>query len=312
MSVDLTALRALLDGAPDGVTICGGRDDFPVLYANRAMEALTGYPTGELLGKNLRLLQAEDRDQEGLTRIRTALREASGCQAVLRNYRRDGTQFWNEVTLIPLRDSAGAVTHFAAFHRDGAERQRNDIRAEHRDPSLNTQTMLTFVREDKLTGLLRRPYFEELLKRDWGLAQRDSRRLTMFIFDLDFFKPYQDVFGRSGADQCFRRISRVIGGCFRRASDLCGRFSEDQIVALAAGMSQNDATKFAETVLTRVRDLAIHHPRSSVSRFITATVGGISRIPAQDAVASTIVEDTLKAVQEAKLAGRNRALVHEL
>ena len=312
MSVDSSALRALMDGAPDGITICGVRDDFPVLYANRAMETLTGYPTGELLGKNLRLLQAEDREQEGLTRIRAALREATGCHVVLRNYRRDGTQFWNEVTLIPLRDPAGAVTHFAAFHRDGAERQRNEARPEHRDASLNTQGMLAFVREDKLTGLLRRPYFEELLKRDWGLAQRDSRRLTMFIFDLDFFKPYQDVFGRSGADQCFRRISRVIGGCFRRASDLCGRFGEDQIVALTAGMSQNDATKFAETVLTRVRDLAIHHPRSSVSRFITATVGGVSRIPPQDMVASTMVDDTLQAVLEAKGAGRNRALVHEL
>src|SRR5690242_19805705 len=108
MSVDLSALHALLDAAPDGVTICAARDDFPVVYANRAMEALSGYPTGELLGKNLRLLQAEDREQEGLARIRQALREGSNGHAVLRNYRRDGTQFWNDVTVVPLRDAAGS------------------------------------------------------------------------------------------------------------------------------------------------------------------------------------------------------------
>ncbi len=311
MSIELSTLRALLDASPDGVTICSPRDDFPVLYANRAMEALTGYPSGELLGKNLRLLQADDREQEGLTRMRAALIEGVGCQAMLRNYRRDGTQFWNDVTLMPLRDAEGKLTHFAAFHRDGADRQRSETRPDTRDPVLNTQTMLAFVRDDKLTGLLRRPYFEEMLKRDWGLAQRDSRRVTMFVFDLDFFKPYQDVFGRSGADQSFRRISRVVSGCFRRASDLCGRYGEDQIIALTAGMPNADAVRFAESVLARVRDLAIHHPRSSVSRFITATVGGVSCVPTHDSDPSSIVQEAVWTMQQAKLGGRNRVLIRE-
>ena len=127
---------------------------------------------------------------------------------------------------------------------------------------MNTQTMLAYLRDDKLTGLLRRTYFEELVKRDWGLAQRESRRLSFLVFDLDCYSQYRDVFGRPGADQSFRRIARVIAGCFRRASDLCGRFDEDQIAALTTGLDLGQASKLAEAVLARVRDLAIHHPRS--------------------------------------------------
>ena len=79
--------------------------------------------------------------------------------------------------------------------------------------------MMAYLRDDKLTGLLRRTYFEELVKRDWGLAQRETRRLSFLVFDLDCFATYKDTFGKPGADQSLRRISRVISGCFRRASD---------------------------------------------------------------------------------------------
>src|SRR5262245_37516558 len=312
MSVDSNLLRILVESAPAGVAICEARSgDWHVVFVNAALEQLTGYPADSLLGRNLRFLQADDRDQEGLARIRTALRERTVCQTTLRNYRRDGTMFWNEVTLMPLRDSQGEVTHFASFHRDVGERVRPDLRGENRDPSLNTQTMIAYLRDDKLTGLLRRPYFEELVKRDWGLAQRESRRLSFLVFDLDHFSQYKEVFGRQGADQSFRRISRVIGGCFRRASDLCGRFDEDQIAALTTGLDLAQASKLADAVLARVRDLAIHHPRSNVSRYVTASAGVVSLVPAHDAPPSRVYDSALRALKDAKELGRNRAVSRE-
>jgi diguanylate cyclase (GGDEF)-like protein len=259
-------------------------------------------------GRNLRFLHAEDREQEGLLKIRTALSEGGGCQTTLRNYRRDGTQFWNEVTLVPLRDEQGQLTHYASFHREAGDRPRTDGRAE---AALSTQTMLAYLRDDKLTGLLRRPYFEDLIKRDWSLAQRESRRLSFLVFDLDYFDQYREVFGRQGADQAFRRIARVVGGCFRRASDLCGRFDEDQIAALTTGLDLGQAAKFAETVLGRIRDLAIHHPRSSMSRYVTASAGVVSLVPPHDSSPQRIYDGALKALQDAKELGRNRVVSRE-
>lgn len=307
---DPKLLKQLVEAAPEAVALCEARGgEWPVVFVNPAMEQLTGYSADQILGRNLRFLQVDDHDQEGIARIRTALRDGQPCQTLIRNYRRDGTLFWNDLKLVPLRGASGEITHFASFHREGGA--KSDARADKSDPSMSTQTMLAYLRDDKLTGLLRRPYFEELIKRDWSLAQRESRRLSFLIFDLDHFAAYRDVFGRPGADQSFRRIARVIGGCFRRASDLCGRFDEDQIAALTTGLDLAQAAKLAEAVLGRVRDLAIHHPRSNVSRYVTASAGVVSLVPPHDTAPERIYEGALKALRDAKDLGRNRVVSRE-
>lgn len=310
-SIDPNLLKTLVEAAPEGVTLCdAAAGDWKVTYVNPAMEQLTGYAASAIVGRNLRFLQAEDRDQEGLAVLRNALRDGVSCRTTLRNYRSDGTMFWNEVSLAPLRNPDGQITHFASFHREGGV-GRLESRPEARDPTMNTQTMMAYLRDDKLTGLLRRPYFEELIKRDWGLAQRESRRLSFLVFDLDHFAHYRDVFGRQGADQSFRRIARVVGGCFRRASDLCGRYDEDQIAALTTGLDLTQASKLAENVLGRVRDLAIHHPRSSVLRYVTASAGVVSMVPPHDVPPERMYAGALKALKDAKELGRNRAVSRE-
>ena len=308
--VDPNLLKHLVEAAPEGVALCESKGgEWPVVFINPAMEQLTGYSAEQVVGRNLSFLQADDRDQDGVLKMRNALRDGQPCQTLIRNYRLDGTMFWNDVRLVPLRADDGRVTHFASFHREGGA-VRTDAK-ESRDPSLSTQTMLAYLRDDKLTGLLRRPYFEDLIKRDWGLAQRESRRLSFLVFDLDHFAAYRDVFGRQGADQSFRRIARVIGGCFRRASDLCGRFDEDQIAALTTGLDLSQAAKLADAVLGRVRDLAIHHPRSSVSRYVTASAGVVSMVPPHDVPPERIYDAAIKALADAKELGRNRAVSRE-
>ncbi|MBB6091811.1 diguanylate cyclase (GGDEF)-like protein/PAS domain S-box-containing protein [Povalibacter uvarum] len=310
-TVDPNLFKTMVETAPEAVALCEATSGhWHVTYVNPAMEHLTGYKADAMLGRNLRFLQAEDHDQEGLDRIREALRDGNSCRATLRNYRSDGTQFWNEVVLAPLRSPEGQITHYASFHREAGV-TRTEARPEARDPSMNTQTMLAYLRDDKLTGLLRRPYFEELIKRDWGLAQRESRRLSFLVFDLDNYSHYRDVFGRQGSDQSFRRVARVVGGCFRRASDLCGRFDEDQIAALTTGLDLSQASKLAEAVLARVRDLAIHHPRSSVSRYVTASAGVVSLVPPHDAPPNKIYQAAIKALKDAKDLGRNRVVSRE-
>ena len=309
-TVDPNLFKTMVESSAEAVALCEATSgNWLVTYVNPAMERLTGYQSDAMVGRNLRFLQADDHEQEGLARIRDALREGATCRTTVRNYRSDGTQFMNEIMLSPLRSPEGQITHYASFHREiGA---RPELRPEPKDPSMNTQTMLAYLRDDKLTGLLRRPYFEELVKRDWGLAQRESRRLSFLVFDLDNYAQYRDVFGRQGSDQSFRRIARVVGGCFRRASDLCGRFDEDQIAALTTGLDLVQASKLAEAVLARVRDLAIHHPRSGVSRYVTASAGVVSLVPAHDSPPNKVYAAALQALKDAKDLGRNRVVSRE-
>lgn len=312
MLTDASLFRQLFDAAPDGVMVCDACEhDMPVVYANRAMETLTGYELAQIVGRNPRFLYGADKAQEGLVKLRAAIAAGTGCRVVLRNVRADRTLFFNDITLAPLRDANGNVTHFASFHRLGAGQMRV-VPSEPADPAVTTNSMLAYVRDDMLTGLLRRPYFEDLLQRDWGLAQRESRRLTLIVFDLDFFDQYRSIFGRQGADQCFRRISRVIAGCFRRATDTCARLDDDQVIVLAMGMDEPEANKFAHSILGRVQDLAIHHPRSSVSRYVTVSAGIATLVPGPGDRKEHLMSAVQDAVRRAKELGRNRVVTAPL
>lgn len=89
--------------------------DHPIIYANPAFEALTGYSKSELLGRDSRFLQNNDRDQAALSKIKEALLKQIPVKTVLRNYRKDGTLFYNEMFISPIRNNAGKVTHFVSY-----------------------------------------------------------------------------------------------------------------------------------------------------------------------------------------------------
>jgi PAS domain S-box-containing protein len=97
--------------------------DNPIVYASPGFERLTGYSAAEVLGKNSRFLQGRDTDPEAVARIREALREGLPWTAELLNYKKDGTSFWNELSISPVRDPEGRLTHFVGVQTDVSERR---------------------------------------------------------------------------------------------------------------------------------------------------------------------------------------------
>ena len=98
--------------------------DDPLVYVNPAFERTTGYPAEEALGRNCRFLQSEDHDQPALEELRIAIHEERHCTVVLRNYRKDGTMFWNELSVYPVRNETGHMTNFVGVQNDVTERIR--------------------------------------------------------------------------------------------------------------------------------------------------------------------------------------------
>ncbi|OOE79423.1 hybrid sensor histidine kinase/response regulator [Salinivibrio sp. ML198] len=92
--------------------------DYPIIYANKAFETLTGYSSKEVVGKNCRFLQADDRDQPEFDRLRYALKNALSCSVVVRNYKKDGTLFYNNLRLDPIFDEVGSLTHYIGMQSD--------------------------------------------------------------------------------------------------------------------------------------------------------------------------------------------------
>ncbi len=103
----------------NGITICDAtKPDFPIIYANNKFLELSGYSESEILGRNCRFLQGADNDQEVVNEIRHALKNGLECRVSLRNYRKDGTMFWNDLSLYPVRDTSGRVTHYVGEQND--------------------------------------------------------------------------------------------------------------------------------------------------------------------------------------------------
>ena len=98
--------------------------DNPIIFCNPAFESMTGYPPSEVLGRNCRFLQGADTDPATIDKIRRAVREQVECQVVIKNYRKDGTMFWNELTVSPVKDTSGRVTNFIGVQTDVSDRQR--------------------------------------------------------------------------------------------------------------------------------------------------------------------------------------------
>jgi len=307
-SIDADFYRRLLDTSPDGVVLVDAQNpDQPVVYANPAFQALTGYSTEELVGRNLRMLQADDREQDGRHRLREALGKAESCRVLLRNYRKDGTLFWNEMTILPLLNAEGRVSHFAGHHRDAGERLRMDPRLSRDTLSGAHQPTSIAIRDDRLTGLFTLPYLEELLKRDWAIAQRERRSIAIFAIDMDSLDLYNTTFGRAAGDSAIRRVAHVVSGCLRRSSDVTARIDGGSLIAFAPGLSQEQALRLGQLMAERVRDLRIHHPRSAVLRYVSVSVGVCAAIPEAADSPGGLLEKSQLQLQIAKKSGCNQA-----
>ncbi len=129
-----------INEAPIGITISDpDREDNPLVYVNEAYERLTGYSSENVLGKNCRFLQGEDSDQEAVTAMREAINAERPVTVEIKNYRKNGDSFWNEVTIAPVRDDTNKVTHYVGFQNETTARKRAELEAKQRAEDLHDE-----------------------------------------------------------------------------------------------------------------------------------------------------------------------------
>jgi PAS domain S-box-containing protein len=117
-----------MDEAPVGITITDpDKEDNPMIYVNEGFEALTGYAESEVVGRNCRMLQGEATREHPVAEMRQAIDAAEPVSVELRNYRKDGSQFWDRVSIAPVRDEDGNVTNYVGFQEDITERKERQM-----------------------------------------------------------------------------------------------------------------------------------------------------------------------------------------
>ena len=118
--INAKLLQLAINASNDGIVIAEkeGDQDKILIYVNPAFERLTGYTSEEILYQDCRFLQSGDRDQDALPKIRDALDSEGSCREILRNYRKDGSAFWNELSITPVKSDADQRTYFIGIQKD--------------------------------------------------------------------------------------------------------------------------------------------------------------------------------------------------
>jgi len=189
----LNLLERAIFSARNGIVITDPTlEDNPIIYVNPSFLELSGYTSQEVLGRNCRFLQGDDRRQEPLEILRSAIREEKPTTVILRNYRKDGQLFWNELTVSPVHDESGHLTNFVGIQNDITARIEAETRISefYSMISHELRTPLTSIRAS--LGLIEEgsagPVTSESAKLI-GIAHRNTDRLLRLVSDiLDFRK----------------------------------------------------------------------------------------------------------------------------
>ncbi|RKP49160.1 sensor domain-containing protein [Trinickia fusca] len=275
-----------LDASVNAILITGPAETGHLIeYANPAFKRITGYEPVEVIGHDCRFLQRDDRDQEGLVAIREGLAANREVSAVLRNYRKDGALFWNQLLIAPVPDPDGKITHHIGVINEVTDLIRYQEQLEYQ------------ANYDALTRLPNRNLLRERLEH----AIARGAPLAVVFVDLDGFKNVNDSLGHSVGD----RLLRVVGERLARsarASDTVARHGGDEFVIVLTGVvDQASLIQWME----RVR-AAISEPvwLDGTELYVGCSMGA-SLFPQDGEDVETLLKKSDLAMYRAKDMGRN-------
>ncbi|KXO87384.1 MULTISPECIES: GGDEF domain-containing protein [Acinetobacter] len=168
------------------------------------------------------------------------------------------------------------------------------------------QQLSILSQQDALTGLANRRYLDEVLENEWKRAIRHEVPITIMMIDIDFFKLYNDTLGHIQGDQCLRRIAILLGSIASRSGDLAARYGGEEFLLLFSMTDKEQAIIQVQRLMELVRTIAINHPKSSVSKHVTISVGVATMTPHLNDSLSEFVSQADHALYIAKSNGRNQ------
>lgn len=255
----LRTLERSVEASVNGVVIADAtQPGLPIVYANQAFTEMTGYEQAEVLGRNCRFLQGEGTDSDAVEKIRQRLSEQRDVHVTLRNYRKDGSLFWNDLYIAPVRSPDAQLTHFVGVQHDISKHKAFEAR------------LAYHATHDDLTQLPNRALFEETLSDAFTKAQSQQQRVAVLFVDLDDFKPINDNLGHAVGDRVLEEVAQRLLGAVDE-HHLVARLGGDEFVILHPRVhDEADVVEIAEHLL-----VALSRPYyiEEHELYLTASVG---------------------------------------
>ncbi|WP_404377964.1 putative bifunctional diguanylate cyclase/phosphodiesterase [Vreelandella aquamarina] len=287
---ELRLLKRGIEASPNGVVMADAtQPSLPLVYINSAFTDITGYRAEEVLGTNCRFLQGDGSSSSAIATIRRGIAQQEDVQVLIRNYRKDGQPFWNQLSISPVFDNAGLCTHFIGIQQDITQQREQEARIAYH------------ATHDTLTGLPNLGALQAHLETACQHCIEQQQQLAVLYLDLDDFKPVNDALSHWMGDQLLKQVAqRLLDNV--TAGTMVARLSSDEFVILLAPYeTENDVIALANRLIT-----AIAHPFTlqKHSLHISASVGIASNKGAL-VQAHELLHQASAAMEDAKRQGRN-------
>ncbi len=273
-----------LDAASDPIMLADVESR--IIFVNKAFSKVTGYPPEELLGKTPALLTSGEHDEAFYQNLHRTLAEGIEFRANFTNRRKDGSIYYSEQHISPMRDGKGKITHYISVSRDITDRVERE------------QALRQAASTDQLTGLYNRHRGARLLGDAHREARQDDLPLSLIICDVDHFKQVNDRYGHLAGDRVLRSVAQALKQSVR-STDLVIRWGGEEFIVLLKNCDIDGARTRGEFIRRRVEGLQDEQVGQ-----VTLSLGAAALRPNES------VEELLarsdRALYASKNAGRNQ------
>lgn len=286
--------HSLSDAAFEGIIITSNE---LIIEANNAIVQMFGYMPKEYIGKNATDFISDNGRDNVKNKILSGYEEPYESSCV----RKDGSVFPVEIRgkTFLYRGKQVRVTAI----RDITNRKKAEEALKEANERLKDMAM-----QDGLTGIANRRNFDIKLEKEWRRAMRDNSELSLIIFDVDFFKSYNDTYGHQAGDVCLQTIAKKAFILLKRPGDLFARYGGEEFVAILPDTDNEGASSVAEHVRRNIYELKMPHDSSDVCRYVTVSCGVASVVPTKTITPKYLLEAADKALYQAKETGRNKVV----
>ncbi|HEY9734742.1 MAG TPA: PAS domain-containing protein [Trichocoleus sp.] len=301
-------LRQVIDNMPSAVFVKDLAGRF--IAVNRVSAAMYGKQPEEMIGKveaefNPHLTPTDvasiaDIDQRVMSQRLTVQQEQQMPSA-------DGQVHWYQTIVSPFVSLTDEVQGIIGNCIDITERKTIEAALQKANSELERLATL-----DSLTKVANRRRFDEYLEQEWQRLAREGQPLSLILLDVDYFKIYNDFYGHQRGDDCLIEVAQAITRSVKRAADLVARYGGEEFAVILPNTRRVGAIVVAETIQAEIAKLQIAHPNSTVSSYVTASLGIASAVPGSNGTCDELVAVADAALYQAKRRGRNRYWVRLL
>ncbi|WP_258001109.1 putative bifunctional diguanylate cyclase/phosphodiesterase [Janthinobacterium sp. ROICE36] len=280
----------IIEVSANAVILCSAdAPGYLIEYVNPAFERITGYAADEVIGQRLEDLQGPEQGRQDMHEITAALREQREGKAIVRNFRKDGSCYWSELFVAPVReDGDGPVSHFVVAQYDISTVMRFE------------QELQFQSRHDILTGLANRLLLRERLEQAMAVTRRSGLPLWVVFIDLDRFKFVNDTLGHDAGDTVLKNVAERLRDATREV-DTVARLGGDEFVLL---LPQHGNGEPGAAILQRIQDAVAQPLQLGEYEFFLSCCMGVAVYPDDGQNADTLIKHADIAMYRAKDQGR--------